>query len=81
MIQVVNNVYYLDVKKENGNVTSFAKSSLKKVHLADEAVFLNMLDEIPYFLDYRFTENPATPGLPYTSAQQLYADILMYLVT
>jgi hypothetical protein len=81
MVQVVNNVFYLDVKKENGNVTSFAKSSLKKVHLANEAVFLNMLDEIPYFLDYKFTEDPATPGLPYTSSQQLYADILMYLVT
>lgn len=81
MVQVVNDVFYLDVRNVNGNVTSFAKSSLKKVHLANEAVFLNMLDEIPYFLDYKFTENPATPGLPYISAKQLYTDILMYLVT
>ena len=81
MVQVVNNVYYLDVTELNGDVISFAKSSLKKVHLVSAAVFLNMLDDISYFLNYKFTEDPATPGLPYTSAQQLYADILMYLIT
>lgn len=81
MVQLVNNFYYLDIFEIDGNILSKAKSGMKEVHLADEAVFLSMIDDLPYFIDYRITENPATPGLPYTSAQQLYADIMMYLVT
>ena len=81
MVQLINNFYYLDIIESNGNILSKAKSGIKEIHLADEAVFLNMIDDIPYFINYRFTENPATPGFPYLSAQQLYADILVYLVT
>ena len=81
MIQIINNFYYLDIIELNGNILSKAKSGVKEVHLVDESVFLSMIDDLPFFIDYRFTENPATPGFPYTSVQQLYTDMLVYLVT
>lgn len=81
MVRLVNNFYYLDIFEQNGNILSKAKSGIKELQLANEAVFLSMIDDLPYFINYRFTENPATPGLPYISAQQLYADMLVYLVT
>lgn len=79
MIRISSNTYFLDVEQTNGNSVSFAKSSIKNIALANMAVRLELLDDKPYFLDYRFIENPLTPGIPYISAALLYDDILSYM--
>lgn len=81
MKQLVNNASYIDVIESNGNAVSLSKSSLKAATLTNGAVFLNMLDDLSYFLNHREIENPATPGVTYASALDLYTDVLDYLYT
>ena len=81
MEYITNNLGYIQVTKANQDSVSFAKTSIKKVILTNGAVYLELIDDIPHFLNYAITENPASPGTVYSTPSLLYYDILNYLYT
>jgi hypothetical protein len=79
MKQLKNNLNYLDIVEPNTDTVSLIKTSLRSVHRINGAVFLELLDDDPYFLDYKLIENPLTPGVAYVNVGLLYLDVLEYL--